>query len=32
VITPALQTFIGKPTDVDGLVNSIEKQKKTIFT
>lgn len=32
VITPALQTFIGKPTDVDGLVNSIEGQKKTIFT
>jgi len=32
VITPALQTFIGKPTDVDGLVNSIESQKKTIFT
>jgi len=32
VMIPALQTFIGKPSDVDGLVNSIEKQKKSIFT
>ncbi len=32
VIIPAFQTFIGKPSDVDGLVNSIEAQKKTIFT
>ena len=31
VIIPAFQTFIGKPSDVDGLVNSIEAQKKTIF-
>ena len=28
---PAIQTFINKPKDVDGLVNSIERQKKTIF-
>lgn len=31
VITPAIQTFIGKPSDIDGLVNSIESQKKSIF-
>lgn len=31
VIIPALQTFIGDPSDVDGLVNDIESQKKTIF-
>jgi multiple sugar transport system substrate-binding protein len=31
VMIPAIQTFIGKPNDVDGLVNSIESQKKTIF-
>ena len=32
VMIPAIQTFIGKPNDVDGLVNSIESQKKSIFT
>ena len=31
VMTPALQTFIGKPDDVDGLVKSIEAQRKSIF-
>lgn len=31
VMIPAIQTFIGKPNDVDGLVNSIESQKKSIF-
>ncbi len=31
VMIPALQTFIGKPSDVDGLVNSIQSQAKTIF-
>ena len=31
VMIPAIQTFINKPKDVDGLVNSIERQKKTIF-
>ncbi len=31
VMIPAIQTFIGNPNDVDGLVNSIESQKKTIF-
>ncbi len=31
VMIPAIQTFIGNPKDVDGLVNSIESQKKTIF-
>lgn len=31
VMIPAIQTFIGNPTDVDGLVNSIEAQKKSIF-
>ena len=28
---PALQEFIKKPDDVDGLTKSIEEQKKTIF-
>jgi multiple sugar transport system substrate-binding protein len=32
VMIPALQTFINKPDDVDGLTKSIENQKKTIFT
>jgi multiple sugar transport system substrate-binding protein len=32
VMIPALQTFIGKPNDVDGLVNSIENQAKSIYT
>ncbi|MFI5911516.1 ABC transporter substrate-binding protein [Dactylosporangium sp. NPDC051541] len=32
VMIPALQTFINKPDDVDGLLKSIEAQKKTIFT
>ncbi|SCG69834.1 ABC transporter substrate-binding protein [Micromonospora halophytica] len=32
VIIPALQQFIKNPNDVDGLVNSIENQKKSIFT
>ena len=31
VMIPAIQTFIKTPTDVDGLVNSIEKQKQSIF-
>lgn len=31
VMIPALQTFYNEPDDVDGLVTSIEKQKKTIF-
>ena len=31
VMIPAIQTFIGKPDDVDGLVKSIESQKKAIF-
>ncbi len=31
VMIPAIQTFINKPKDVDGLVNSIERQKKSIF-
>jgi multiple sugar transport system substrate-binding protein len=32
VMIPALQTFLGKPNDVDGLVNSIENQAKSIYT
>jgi len=32
VMIPAIQTFIGKPNDVDGLLKSIESQKKSIFT
>ncbi|MEV0806910.1 ABC transporter substrate-binding protein [Micromonospora sp. NPDC050200] len=32
VIIPALQQFIKNPKDVDGLLNSIENQKKSIFT
>ncbi|MBM7081857.1 ABC transporter substrate-binding protein [Micromonospora humidisoli] len=32
VIIPALQQFIKNPKDIDGLVNSIENQKKSIFT
>jgi multiple sugar transport system substrate-binding protein len=31
VMIPALQTFITKPDDVDGLLRNIEAQKKTIF-
>ena len=31
VMIPAIQAFIKTPTDVDGLVNSIEKQKQSIF-
>jgi len=31
VMIPAIQQFIKTPTDVDGLVNSIEKQKQSIF-
>ncbi len=31
VMIPAIQTFIKTPTDIDGLVNSIEKQKQSIF-
>ena len=30
-MTPALQTFISKPDDVDGLVKSIEEQRQSIF-
>jgi multiple sugar transport system substrate-binding protein len=32
VVIPAFQQFISKPDDVDGLVKSIEAQKKSIFT
>ncbi|MER7893439.1 ABC transporter substrate-binding protein [Micromonospora sp. NPDC094482] len=32
VIIPALQQFIKDPKDIDGLTNSIENQKKSIFT
>ena len=32
VMIPAIQQFIKNPNDVDGLVNSIENQKKSIFT
>ena len=32
VMIQALQTFLNKPNDIDGLLNSIEAQKKTIFT
>jgi multiple sugar transport system substrate-binding protein len=28
---PALQQFLNKPNDVNGLVKSIERQKKAIF-
>jgi multiple sugar transport system substrate-binding protein len=31
VMIPALQQFLNKPNDVNGLVKSIEKQKKSIF-
>jgi len=31
VMIPAIQKFISSPDDVDGLVNDIERQKKTIF-
>ena len=31
VMIPALQQFIGKPDDIDGLLKNIEAQKKTIF-
>ena len=31
VMIPALQTFLNKPSDVNGLVKSIQKQKKSIF-
>ncbi|WP_426562729.1 ABC transporter substrate-binding protein [Angustibacter sp. McL0619] len=31
VMIPAIQTFIKNPKDIDGLVNSIEKQKQSIF-
>jgi multiple sugar transport system substrate-binding protein len=31
VMIPALQQFLNKPDDVDGLVSSIQKQKKAIF-
>lgn len=31
VMIPAIQKFISNPNDVDGLVNDIERQKKTIF-
>jgi multiple sugar transport system substrate-binding protein len=32
VMIPAIQTFLGKPDDIDGLVNSIENQAKSIYT
>ena len=31
VMIPALQDFIKKPSDINGLTSSIEKQKKSIF-
>ena len=31
VMIPALQTFLNKPSDINGLVKSIQKQKKAIF-
>jgi multiple sugar transport system substrate-binding protein len=31
VMIPSLQQFIGKPDDIDGLLKSIEDQKKSIF-
>jgi multiple sugar transport system substrate-binding protein len=31
VMIPALQQFLNNPNDVDGLVKSIQKQKKSIF-
>ncbi len=31
VMTPALQTFLSKPDDIDGLVKSIEEQRLSIF-
>jgi multiple sugar transport system substrate-binding protein len=31
VMIPSLQTFLNKPSDVNGLVKSIQKQKKAIF-
>jgi multiple sugar transport system substrate-binding protein len=31
VMIPAIQSFIKNPKDIDGLVNDIEKQKKSIF-
>ena len=31
VMIPAIQQFLNKPTDVNGLVSSIQKQKKAIF-
>jgi multiple sugar transport system substrate-binding protein len=31
VMIPAIQSFIKNPKDIDGLVNSIEQQKKSIF-
>ncbi|MDG4863851.1 ABC transporter substrate-binding protein [Streptomyces sp. T-3] len=31
VMIPAITKFIGDPDDIDGLVNDIERQKKTIF-
>ncbi len=32
VVIPALQDFIKKPTDIDGLTKSMESQKKSIFS
>ncbi len=32
VMIPAIQTFLKNPKDIDGLTNSIEAQKKSIFT
>ncbi|MGN6300566.1 MAG: ABC transporter substrate-binding protein [Angustibacter sp.] len=32
VMIPAIQTFLKNPNDVDGLTNSIEKQKQSIFS
>jgi multiple sugar transport system substrate-binding protein len=31
VMIPALQQFLNKPDDVNGLVSNIQKQKKAIF-
>ncbi len=31
VMIPAMQQFLGNPDDIDGLLRSIERQKKAVF-
>jgi hypothetical protein len=31
-MTPALQKYVHNPNDIDGLLNNIESQAKTIYT